>query len=185
MIPTEQLIADGKISINKERGVITYNTGLTSENSPKGFNIMSTPKGGQYRLVLPDGSKVWLNSASSLKYPTVFNGKERIVELIGEGYFEIKENKAKPFIVKADKEEIRVLGTQFNVNAYPDEPSQKTSLLEGSVKIHDKILKPGQAFLNGKIVFTDLQKDIAWKNGVFNFNDATVEEAMRRDFAVV
>ncbi len=91
---------------------------------------MSTPGGGQYQLVLPDGSKVRLNSASSLKYPTIFNGNKRQVELTGEAYFEIKENKRMPFVVKTKKVDVTVLGTEFNINAYDDEPVLATTLVD-------------------------------------------------------
>ncbi len=134
-------LADGSIQINKERGVLTYNTALTSDNSTVSFNTMRTPKRGQYQLILPDGSRVWLNSSSSLKYPTAFNSKIREVELTGEGYFEITENKEKPFVVKANKIDVKVLGTAFNVNAYEDEPELATTLVQGSVRVPTQIIQ--------------------------------------------
>ncbi len=115
-----QIITDQGISINKTNGVLTYNAALSSQSRTV-YNTMITPKGGQYQLILPDGSKVWLNSASSLKYPAIFNGQKREVELDGEAYFEIKENKSMPFNVKTNKVEVTVLGTRFNLNCYKDE----------------------------------------------------------------
>ena len=102
---------------------------------PVTYNTLSTPRGGQYQLVLPDGSKVWLNASSSLHFPTAFTGKNREVELTGEAYFEVAKNKEKPFHVKVNDMQVEVLGTHFNINAYEDENAIRTSLLEGSVKI--------------------------------------------------
>lgn len=166
------------------------------------YNTMTTPKGRQYQVTLPDGTKVWLNAASSIRYPTVFTGKERQVEIKGEVYFEVQPNKQKPFIVtlspaggggraprdyheagggyEADNYKITVLGTSFNVNSYPEEPSVKTSLLEGSVKVNNSILKPGQAYVNGEVMVTNIEQDMAWKNGLFNFNGLAFEEIMRQ-----
>jgi len=111
-----------------------------NENLPvsgRGYNTVITPKGGQYQIVLEDGTHVWLNAASSLKYPDTFNEKERVVELSGEAYFEVAHMDAKPFKVVSHDQVIRVLGTHFNVNAYYDEPNIKTTLLQGSVEIND------------------------------------------------
>jgi transmembrane sensor len=144
------------------------------------YNTMRTPKGGQYQLTLPDGSKVWLNAASSITYPTTFNGSTREVSMTGEAYFEVAKNRSKPFVVKTTKEEIRVLGTEFNVNAYEDEAAMKTSLLEGSVKIGNKTLRPGQAYISGHVVQTNTQQDVAWKNGYFNFDKADLPAVLRQ-----
>src|SRR5690606_28519622 len=112
---------------------------------------VSTPRGGQYQLVLTDGSKVWLNAASSIRFPATFTGKERNVEITGEVYFEVAHNAAKPFIVKINTVDIKVLGTSFNVNAYEDESSMKTTLLEGSIKVSEGnqsvIIVPGEQAL--------------------------------------
>lgn len=156
-----------------------------------GYNTMTTPKGRQFQLVLPDGSKVWLNAASSIRYPTVFTGKERKVEITGEAYFEVAKNKTLPFRVQVnDGTEIEVLGTHFNINSYTNEETINTTLLEGSVQVRNKegkiILKPGQ---QAKVAGTekikildevDIEKVMAWKNGVFNFNDASLQEVMRQ-----
>jgi ferric-dicitrate binding protein FerR (iron transport regulator) len=153
------------------------------------YNSLSTPKGRQFQLILPDGSKVWLNAASSLKYPTVFAGNERRVAVTGEVYFEVAKNPHQPFIVDInDQSQIHVLGTQFNINAYENENAIKTTLVEGSLKFKSKdsvILKPGQqAILTNAKLTTDKNADIdkatAWKRGIFNFEDATLEEVMRQ-----
>lgn len=175
--------------VSLQNGQLVYEAGNSSETIV-GYNTMATPKGRQFQLLLPDGSKVWLNAASSITYPTVFNGNERKVEVTGEAYFEIVRNPASPFRAKInDETEIEVLGTHFNVNSYNNEESIKTTLLEGSVLVKNStgklVLKPGeQARVAGtdkiKLVGdVDVEKVMAWKNGVFNFQDATLEEVMR------
>jgi transmembrane sensor len=155
------------------------------------YNTITTPKGGQYQVTLQDGTKVWLNAASSIHFPTAFAGKERRVEVTGEVYFEVAKNKNMPFKVKANEMEIEVLGTHFNVNAYYDEASLKTTLLEGSVKISNKkgnnLLKPGeQAVINKTngdaqvITDADVDEAIAWKEGRFQFNNADIPSVMRQ-----
>lgn len=153
------------------------------------FNIITTPRGGEYRVDLPDGSKVWLNAASSIKFPGVFRGKTRVIELEGEAYFEIAKNPSKPFIVSSNGAKIEVLGTHFNVRAYNNEKEIKTTLLEGSVKIsggnQSKLLKPGQqAVITGaqmKVLSdVDTEEQIAWKNGLFQFKDAGLEDVMQQ-----
>ncbi|MNX85526.1 fec operon regulator FecR [compost metagenome] len=167
---------------------------LTDKPNPSGktsYNTIETPKGGQYQLILPDGSKVWLNAASSLTFPTSFVSlKTRKVELIGEAYFEIAKNKTSPFIVKSAKQEVKVLGTHFNINSYADEQSTTTTLLEGSVNIvslnkaENIILKPGQqsTLNNNKINVTEINTEeaIAWKNGLFIFNDENIKSIMKK-----
>jgi transmembrane sensor len=143
-----------------------------------GYNTVITPRGGQYQLLLPDGSKIWLNAESSITYPVVFTGNTREVKITGEVYFEVAKDKTKPFLVLAEDTKIEVLGTHFNVNAYSDGGPVKTSLLEGSVQINKHILNPGQAYLNGNIISTDVDQDVAWKNGVFNFNDQNLSQIM-------
>jgi transmembrane sensor len=180
----------------------------SSEVSPSGgdlegaFNTMSTPRGGQYQLTLSDGTKVWLNAASSLRYPATFTGKDRQVELNGEAYFEVAHNAAMPFKVNvAGKEEVEVLGTHFNINSYSDEPAVKTTLLEGSVKVTPAInttistqlatiLKPGeqaQMQAGGKInrqTNVDIGKVMAWKNNIFNFNNENIMRQLSRWYNV-
>jgi ferric-dicitrate binding protein FerR (iron transport regulator) len=149
------------------------------------MNTIETPRGGQYQVRLPDGSKVWLNAASKLIYPVSFNGRgQRVVELSGEAYFEIFKNKLQPFVVKSKNQEVTVLGTHFNVNSYSDEPDTKTTLLEGSVRINGTILKPNeQAVLAGgklsvkeveAVSFTD------WKDGQFYFRNEALPSVMRK-----
>lgn len=159
-----------------------------------GLNTITTPKGGQYRVELPDGSSVWLNAASVLKYPSRFDAKERRVTLIGEAYFEIakamlSKYKAKPFIVQSPTQDVEVLGTHFNIHAYENEARVVTTLLEGSVNVHarneDKALKlvPGQQSIvqqgkNTTIAAADLSEVLGWKNGEFIFYDETIEMVM-------
>ncbi len=155
------------------------------------YNTLSTPMGGQYQLSLPDGSKVWLNSGSSIRFPTAFIGKERVIELKGEAFFDIKENKKMPFIVRTNNSmDIRVLGTQFNVMAYDDEKSINTTLLEGSVQILKEsgtaFLEPGQAAILNKgtgkikVAIADIDEAVAWKNGYFIFSNENIESIMRK-----
>ncbi|KAI9452861.1 anti-FecI sigma factor, FecR [Russula earlei] len=159
------------------------------------YNTMSTPKGRQFRVTLPDGTQVWLNAASSLRYPTAFVGKDRRVEITGEAYFEVAKDPTRPFHVKINgKTEVEVLGTHFNINAYQNEESINTTLLEGSVKVHNgnqkTVIKPGQqAQVANTIAATgiikvndnvDIDRVMAWKNGVFDFNDATLVEVMKQ-----
>lgn len=162
------------------------------------YNTLTTPRGGQYQLTLADGTKVWLNAASSITYPTVFVEKERVVKITGEAYFEVIKNADKPFRVIANgKAVIDVLGTDFNINAYDDENSIITTLLEGSVKVEpgvgvdagrDKpsvVLKPGQqAKMRGESITlipgADVDQVVAWKNGLFSFSDADLPSVMRQ-----
>lgn len=157
------------------------------------YNTMTTPKGRQYQLTLPDGTKVWLNNASSIRYPVAFNGKDRTVSIKGEAYFEVAENAAMPFRVEVDERaEVKVLGTHFNINAYNDEAHINTTLLEGAVQVktirgttQTITLKPAQqAQLNAEeikvIDNVNMERVIAWKNGLFYFEGATMAEIMRQ-----
>lgn len=152
------------------------------------YNTATTPRGGQYRFVLSDGTKIWLNSASSIKYPVEFIGKERKVELDGEAYFEVAHNSKMPFKVVSNGQTVEVLGTHFNINAYSDENMVKTTLLEGSVKIssanNSTLIKPGEQaqLANGKlnVVNADMDEVMAWKNGFFFFKDNSLEDVMRQ-----
>ncbi|MEO8584444.1 MAG: FecR family protein [Flavitalea sp.] len=182
-------VANGKIAQQGQMEVIKLSGGQLRYESAKNIdvggepmqlNTMSTPRGGQYQLVLPDGSKVWLNAESSITYPVAFTGPERMVNISGEVYFEVFKDKTRPFRVQAKDVQVEVLGTHFNINAYSNEGPVKTSLLEGSVKINKQVLKPGQAYLDGKIVSTNVERDVAWKNGVFNFNDQDLSQVMRQ-----
>jgi transmembrane sensor len=169
------------------------------------YNVLATPRGGQYKLVLPDGTKVWLNAATSLRYPTAFTGKEREVELKGEAYFEVAADAARPFRVRVstggDKDPqarpvagwepmvVEVLGTHFNIMSYADEPVAKTTLLEGSVRVRKggkgMLIRPGeQTRLNGDgslvVVKADVEEAVAWKNGLFKFEEADIDQVMRQ-----
>jgi hypothetical protein len=156
-----------------------------------GYNTLRTPRGGQYQLRLPDGTDVWLNSASSITFPTAFTAKARKVVLTGEGYFEVAENKDQPFIVQVGAVEIEDLGTHFNVMAYNNESVMKTTLLEGSVRVTSgnkrALLKPGQQAVthpntpgNIRISKVNTADAIAWKNGFFSFHSTDIHEIMRQ-----
>jgi len=182
----------GNSNITKSKtGELIYNEGSAKAVNAIVFNTVTTPKGGQYHIVLPDGSGVWLNAASSLKFPTSFTGKERRVEITGEVYFEVMHNAKMPFIVKINETEVAVLGTHFNVMAYPDEKTLKTTLLEGAVKVSragkSATLSPGQqASITNSIgnirvlANVDTEKEMAWKNGYFQFEDENLESIMRQ-----
>ena len=186
------LVKQSGISITKTaNGQLVYKVSAV-QNSQKAieFNTITTPNGGQYQIVLPDGSKVWLNAASSLKFPTVFAGVQRKVELKGEAYFEVTKNKNMPFSVDANGTKVLVLGTHFNVMAYEDEKDVKTTLLEGSVKLtHSNavaFLKPGQQGSIAKneeeykVSEADMASVMAWKNGYFLFDNASLPQLMRQ-----
>jgi transmembrane sensor len=155
------------------------------------YNTMTTPKGRQYQLVLSDGTRIWLNAASSVKYPTVFTGTERQVEVTGEVYFEVAKNAKMPFKVNiGHSAEVEVLGTHFNINAYANEANIKTTLLEGSVKIKAnnqiKMLEPGQQVQVNRTAGSmnlvrdvEVAKVVAWKNGAFSFSNADLPAVMR------
>lgn len=154
------------------------------------LNTISVPTGGQWQLVLPDGTKVWLNSASGIIYPTTFaHQKERIVQLAGEAYFEVAKDKQHPFLVKTAQQTVAVLGTHFNINSYADEPSARTTLAEGSVRITAKtggsaLLKPGQQAVlkQGQlaVITANVDDAIAWKDGSFHFTDQNIQSIMRQ-----
>jgi len=186
-----QLALQGNTSITKTTdGNITYNQakGQTSVLSTLAYNTVSTPIGGQYHLTLTDGTNVWLNAASSITYPTAFTGAERKVEIIGEVYFEVAHNAAKPFRVQSNQQVVEVLGTHFNINAYGDENETKTTLLEGSVKVTGsngtKFIKPGQQAIlkdnNLAITEANVEEAVAWRNGYFRFNDEKIGSVMRK-----
>jgi ferric-dicitrate binding protein FerR (iron transport regulator) len=171
----------------------------STTNNPSELNMITTPHGGQWQVLLPDGTKVWLNAASSLTYPVSFAAlKNRRVELRGEAYFEVAKDKTHPFIVHTIKQDVEVLGTHFNINAYADEQYTKTTLLEGSVQVAAttasainranslawQALKPGQQSVlsNGdiKITAANTEAAIAWKNAMFYFEDDNLENIMKR-----
>ncbi len=180
--------AQGNITITKkDSGQLVYSSNGQALAGESGFNTLKTPRGGQYQVVLPDSTKVWLNAASSLKYPAFFAANERKVDLNGEAYFEVAKNPKSPFRVTVNgKPGIEVLGTHFNIMAYPDEPFMATTLLEGSVKVGSTVLKAGQQakveFAEQKIQVVnniDVNEIIAWKNGKTSFKDASIQTIMR------
>ena len=193
------LARQGSASIIKENDSELIYKPFTIDQSPVTYNTLATPAGGQFQLKLPDGTRVWLNAASSITYPTAFTGTERRVTITGEGYFEVARDARKPFkvtIESGDKQptEVEVLGTHFNINAYDDEALVKTSLLEGQVKVvsshfngkQTAILKPGQQSqvdVEGKLKLkenADMEEVIAWKNGDFIFQSADIGTLMRQ-----
>nr|WP_294870461.1 FecR family protein [uncultured Pedobacter sp.] len=196
-------LSDKKKGIFINASYLKYNDGSTvgSSASPEisamgvveGSPIIATtPKGGTYQVVLPDGTEVWLNADSKLVFPSKFTGNNRVVTLTGEAYFEVAKNKSKPFIVNTGASKIEVLGTHFNIMAYKDEADNLVTLLEGAVKVNSGtakvLLKPGQQaeisrknpssiILNNEI---DTEQIIAWKNGYFMFANEPVESIMRK-----
>ncbi|MFT3677652.1 MAG: DUF4974 domain-containing protein [Chitinophagaceae bacterium] len=197
-------LGNGMVATQEGSAIVLNNGELQYQSASAAsevvYNTVSTPKGRQFRLQLADGTKVWLNAASSLRYPAVFAGNERLVEVTGEVYFEVakqmdESGKRKPFRVKInDQTQVEVLGTHFNINSYADEASINTTLLEGSVRIlngqQNTLLQPGQqAQVNRKSAGSQairvtneisLDKVMAWKDGLFDFQDASLEEVMRQ-----
>jgi transmembrane sensor len=221
----DTLLTEGADIIASAKGRLAYNTGsavtgagsagaaagsavtgaeaAAGTNAETVYNSLTTPRGGQYELTLPDGTKVWLNAASSIRYPTVFNGKDRTVTITGETYFEVAPRAGQPFIVRSGKMIVEVLGTSFDINAYPDESNIKTSLLEGSLRVgqgnRTAMLAPGQQAQigagkgagngAGNVAGDDFiqvakmsnpASAIAWKNGYFSFEKADIQTVMRQ-----
>lgn len=184
-----QLAMQSGSRVVKKDGQIIYNAENISAKNVV-YNSMSTPRGGQYKLTLPDGTKVWLNAATSITFPIAFVGKERRVKITGEVYFEVAKNAQHPFVVDVDgKSLVEVLGTSFNINSYQDEKEIKTTLIEGSVKVTNQnkhtVIVPGQQAIipsdqQLRIVNADVDQVIAWKNGKFNFNNADLYTVMRQ-----
>lgn len=185
-----KMFQQGQTKAQQTGGSLVYQ--IQNENAPVSTNHLSTPRGGQFQVQLSDGTHVWLNAASSLTYPTAFTGKERLVEITGEAYFDIAPNKQQPFRIRINgKAEVEVLGTGFNINAYEDEAAIQTTLLQGSIKIHAGkdavLLKPGQqiavdpntlaASINTN---ADISQAVAWKNGAFSFRNADLKTVMRQ-----
>lgn len=176
--------------VKTDNGVLAYRRGTAVAGNEVEYNTMITPRGGQFRIVLQDGSTVWLNAASSLKYPVEFNSAERVVELTGEAYFEVAARPGQPFRVKSKGQEVLVLGTHFNINAYPDETMTATTLITGKVKVsgagYAGVLQPGEQVQQQGNSHWQLLKDIdietvmAWKNGYFSFNKANIVTVMRQ-----
>ncbi len=182
------------LQIVKRDSLIAYAPTGTAVDAATAYNTLTTPRGRQFQVVLSDGTKVWLNASSSIHYPAVFKGKERLVEVTGEAYFEVAKDATKPFIVNISAHpgaRVEVLGTHFNINAYGDEESVRTTLLEGSVKAslvngQSSILKPGdQAVLMANASMSTnhtarLDEVMAWKNGYFQFERSDIQTVMRQ-----
>lgn len=187
---TGQVATEGAISIETDaKGQIVYLVKGNSETESQKINTLSTPAGGKFSVVLSDGSKVWLNATSSIKFPAAFAKDERRVEVKGEAYFEIEKDSSRPFYVKNGSSEIKVLGTHFNVMAYPDEYRSELTLLEGAVQFtksgNSELLKPGKQILYTESSTETKQRDanieevMAWKNDLFVFNNTNIDEIMK------
>ena len=192
------VINQGGIKVHKNsKGIIEYSlTEQLGQVDPKiektevVYNTIQTPVGGKFQLNLADGSKVWLNSESSLRFPVFFSGDSREVELEGEAYFEVSKDQRKKFSVRSGNQTVEVLGTHFNINAYANEPSITTTLIEGAVRVIElntnksQILKPGEQAVVSKDIKVqrkeDTQADLAWKEGYFYFENADIETVMRQ-----
>lgn len=192
------VINQGGIKIHKNsKGIIEYTLSKSAIDQTVGekreiqtvYNTIQTPVGGKFQLNLADGSKVWLNSASSLRFPVFFSGDSREVELKGEAYFEVSKHDDKKFSVRSGNQTVEVLGTHFNINAYSDEPSITTTLIEGAVRVIElnskksQILKPGEQSKvdrDIRIQKKDTQAEVAWKEGYFYFENASIETVMRQ-----
>jgi len=185
-------VKNGEIALQGGATVKVINGALVYDAKGKEvlFNTMTTPRGRQFQLTLPDGTLVWLNASSSIRFPTQFAGKERSVSVTGEVYFEVVKNEKMPFrVLISDQAQVEVLGTHFNVNAFENEDIIKTTLLEGSIRTFANkgeklVLQPGQQaqIEKGSIkkVNANPGQVVAWKNGVFDFNDITFDAAMRQ-----
>jgi len=187
---TGTLALQGNATVEQRKnGELAYNRGQGARQKEILYNTLSTGRGNLYKVVLPDGSAVWLNSGSSLHYPTAFEGHDREVDLSGEAYFEVAENKNKPFLVHAGKSTIEVLGTHFDIQNYNDEPALQTTLVQGSVRVSagsgSRILAPGQQASilpdGGWEVADDVNMEevLGWKEGMFVFDHTDLQTGMR------
>ncbi len=176
----------GRTSVILTAGKLEYKD--VASESETAFHTVKTPRGRQFKIQLPDGSQVWLNAASSIRYPLHFSGSERVVQVTGEVYFDIVSNKQMPFVVEKDDLSVLVTGTEFNINTYNDESSERITLVEGAVRVRHKgasqDLQSGQQaiLINDKIAIdanVDIEKVTAWKNGFFSFNSTYLESLMR------
>ncbi len=186
-----RIVDNGKTSVDKKSGLLSYAAINNSVQDKVEIHEIITKRGNQYHLELSDGTKVWMNSASSLKFPERFNSNKRIVELDGEAYFEVAHNASQPFLVKVNGTVVRVLGTHFNISAYKDEKEIKTTLLEGSVQVskdeNNVIIKPGEQaivtnFSKEPILVSqaDLDCTMAWKDGFFEFDGVDLPFILRQ-----
>ncbi|NGM67180.1 FecR family protein [Sphingobacterium sp. SGR-19] len=190
----DQILKEAGVTVfNAEEGLVVYQVDesvVPGHHDDTQINTISTPRGGQYQIVLTDGTKVWLNASSSLEFPSHFSGDSRKVKLIGEAYFEVAHQASKPFFVQTAESEVEVLGTIFNVMAYPEEKSSQITLLTGSVNINKKSetvrLHPGQQAeitrdrKSIRVLNVDPESIVAWKNGIFLFDGSDLQQVMRQ-----
>lgn len=185
--PSGRLVQQGNTAVKKTAdGVVVYQADQTTGDPV--FNQINTPSGGQFHIVLADGTNAWLNASSSISFPTSFPGSTRVVEITGEVYFEVAHNAAKPFLVKSNGQSVEVLGTHFNINAYTNEPVMKTTLLQGSIRISSggksNLLHPGQQASVSKnnidVGPVDTDQAVGWKNGDFIFDNEDLQTVMRQ-----
>lgn len=176
--------------LQSQEGELRYDL-QQGNNVPKAAHNLKVPKGGEYKIVLADGTKVWLNAETNLRYPSAFDEQQRLVYLEGEAYFEVTKDSIRPFIVKTDKMDIEVLGTAFNVSAYPEEETYKTTLIEGKVNINEhsgnqQVLHPGQQFnlsihkLESKVLQVDTKLATDWKDGKYIFQNENLEDILKQ-----
>lgn len=186
-----KLIQDAGISVSKTKdGQIVYNvTDVNANKAHPTINTISTPAGGKYMVILPDNTEVWLNTSSSISFPTAFQANERNVTINGEVYFEVAKDPSKPFKVKTGNAEVSVLGTHFNIMDYDDEPNAQVTLAEGSIKLSiggaSQMIKPGQQAIfnqnSDRISLRNVDTDdvMGWKNGYFHFDNTPIDQVMR------
>ncbi|MBC9934146.1 FecR family protein [Chitinophaga qingshengii] len=184
-----QVIQQGNVQVQQYNGQLLYPL-TAGPSSVVSYNLLAVPRGGQFNVVLPDGSRVWLNAASRLRYPTAFPAGNRTVEIQGQAYFDIKQIPGQPFIVKVNNMEVQVLGTSFDIMAYSDEPATRTTLVEGAVKVkygdNEKQLRPGQAAAVDNttgalsVQTVDLREATAWRTDHFNFENTSLASILRQ-----
>lgn len=178
----------GAMIVKTDSGRLAYTASGGGLASAVSYNVLTTPRGGIYHIKLVDGTEVWLNSASSIRYPVAFGGDRRVVEITGEAYFEVARDASRPFHVKANDVDIQVLGTDFDINSYADEGAIRTTLLKGSVRVirgdERQLLEPGQQSAAGATLglnrHADLEAVMAWKNGRFHFDHTPLSAVLRQ-----
>lgn len=174
-------------AFNLSTGTLSYVKGPKEESSKIEYHQLTTPAGGQYQVILSDGTKVWLNAATTLRFPATFTGRERLVQLSGEAYFEVAKDKAHPFRVEVNHTAVEVLGTHFDIMGYPDEQHVNTTLLEGAVKVfkgsQTALLHPGEQAVVGQAIAVspvDVRHAVQWQKGNFDFSHEKIESIMRK-----
>lgn len=181
---------NGAIITKEKDGTLSYTAVPTATSNTNQQNVLSTPAGMKFKIKLPDGSTVWLNAASTLKYPASFGNTSRMVELTGEAYFDIANAASHPFIVQSGSQSVQVLGTTFNVDAYPEDGLSKTTLIAGSVRVMNNrgsiVIQPGQQAVNDpdnnsslRVIYADTEKETAWTNNMFSFKNDNLQAVLR------